>query len=357
MIEIDGSILEGGGQILRMSISLSSIIQKPIRIFNIRAKRKPPGLRMQHIVAIKSVATVVESDVTGLHIGSREVMFSPRKIRGGSFFFDIGTAGSTTLVLQALMPVAAYSPKQVEVEIRGGTNNQMAPPVEYFQRVFLPVLKNMNFTGTISLIRRGFYPKGGGLIKGQFFPAKALAPLNLTGNREVCKITGLSYSCNLPDHITHRMVKEAKNVLERADFKNVEIEIQSLQAHDKSCSLNQGCGIILFAELNNGIRVAADSLGEKGKPAEKVGSEAALNLISQLKTKAPVDMHLGDQLIVWTALADGISKIHVSKLTLHTLTSIRISEEILGAKIDVKGYLDQPAIITCKGVGLRNNYL
>ncbi len=357
MIEIDGSFLEGGGQIIRISVALSSITQKPIRIYNVRAKRKSPGLRMQHIVAIRSVAALVDAEVSGLTVGSTEITFIPRSIKGGSYFFDISTAGSTILVLQALMPTTAYSPVPVEVEIKGGTNNQMAPTVEYFQEVFLPVLRRMNFNGKISLIRRGFYPKGGGLIRGHFQPVKFLAPLNLIGKVETTKITGLSYSCRLPGHITQRMVREAVSVLYKSGFRDVDITVQSLQSETKLCSMDPGCGIILFAELDLGIKVAADSLGELGKPAEEVGRGAALMLVEQLKTGASLDPHLGDQLIVWAGLADGISQFRVGKFTLHALTSIEVSKKILDAKFKVEGELNKPAKITCEGIGLRNNYL
>ena len=357
MIQIDGSILEGGGQILRVAIALSSITQQPVSISNIRAKRNPPGMRRQHVVAIKSVAALTESEVRGLHVGSKEVTFIPGKIRGGSFSFKIGTAGSTTLVLQAFIPVTSYAPKKVSIEIHGGTNNQMAPPVEYFQTVFLPILRKMNYTGNISLLRRGFYPKGEGLVRGEFYPARSLIPLNLTEAADVSKITGLSFSCKLPNHIPDRMAAEASHVLNKTGFENVEVNIQNLQDGDVGCSVNPGCGLILFAELTNGIRISADSLGEIGKSAERVGQEAAQNLIEQLKTKAPVDMHLGDQLIIWAGLADGQSRFHVSKLTPHTLTAIDVFQRILNVKFKIEGTLGHSAIITVNGVGLRNNYL
>ena len=356
-IEIDGSILEGGGQILRTSTALSALTGKPLRIFNVRAKRSPPGLRMQHLTAIKAVASLVDAKVEGLKVGSKEVRFTPQTIKGGGFNFDVGTAGSVTLVLQALTPVAAYAPEKVFVEIKGGTNNQWAPPIEYMQHVFFPALKKMGFEGSVSLVRRGFYPKGGGIVRAYLNPVKSLKPLRLTGKPKVLRVWGLAYSCRLPDHITRRMAKSAENLLKNSGFEDVQIEIESLQAGHAKCSLDPGCGIILVAELEDGWRMGADSLGELGKPAEKVGEEAALSLLQQLKENAWVDFHLADQLIVWVSLADGVSSFYTGKLTLHTLTSIEVCKQILGSRFNVEGEKDKPATITCEGIGLKNKFL
>lgn len=356
-VKIDGSILEGGGQILRISTALSALTGKSLKIFNVRVKRSPPGLRMQHLTAIKAVATLVDAKVEGLKVGSREVRFIPKTIKGGSFSFDIGTAGSVTLVLQALTPVAAYAPEKVFVEIKGGTNNQWAPPIEYMQHIFFPTLKKMGFEGSVSLIRRGFYPRGGGIVRVYLNPVRSLKPLKLIGKPNVLRVWGLAYSCRLPDHVTRRMAKSARNLLEKSGFKDVQIDTESLQAGHAKCSLDPGCGIVLAAELEGGWRIGADSLGELGKPAEKVGEEAALSLLQQLKEEVWVDFYLADQLIVWVSLADGDSSFYTGRLTLHTLTSIEVCKQILGSKFTVKGEKDKPATIICEGVGLKNKFL
>jgi len=356
-IVIDGSILEGGGQILRVSTALSAVTGKSLKIFNIRAKRSPSGLRMQHITAIRAVATLVDGKVEGLNVGSKEILFKPTKIKSGKFRFDVGTAGSITLVLQALTPVTAYAPDEVFVEIKGGTNNQWAPPVEYFENIFLPVLKLMGFEGSISILRRGFYPKGGGIIRARFNPVAYLRPLNIDKVSNILRLWGLAYSCRLPNHIPERMAKTAKKILADAGYGDVDIKIDSIQKDNPRCSLDPGCGIILIAELEGDLRIGADSLGEIGKPAEKVAEEAALSLIQQLEAKASVDYHLADQLIVWISLAKGTSKFYTSKLTLHTLTSIEICKQILGSKFTVEGELNKPARIICEGIGWENKFL
>lgn len=356
IIEVPGDLLEGGGQILRMSIALSAVTCKPIKVFNIRAKRSEPGLKAQHLTAIKSMAQIVDAEVKGLRLGSMEIDFYPKGPRGGQYFFDIGTAGSTTLVLQSLMPAASFSPQPISAEVKGGTNNPMAPPIDYVQQVLLPMVSRMGYKGRITLLRRGFYPKGGGIVRLAAEPIKNLNPLNLTDLGKVLRISGISYSSRLPPHITERMARSAKDSLREAGYGDVDtyIEIECLQPSHARCAINPGCGITLYVETSTGAILGSDSLGEIGKPAEVVGREAAQSLIKQLDAKATVDKHLGDQLIVYMALAKGSSTIIVSELTMHALTCIELSRMIIGAQFEVKGRLGDKAFIKCVGVGLRN---
>jgi len=356
MIEIDGSFGEGGGQILRNAISFSAVIGNPVRVYNIRAKRAPPGLRPQHATAIKAVAKIVNANVKGLEVGSKEIFFYPGEKNSGNFFFDAGTAASTTLILQSLMPVMAFSNGKIEIELRGGTNNPLAPPVEYLKEVLLPILKRMGYKGDVELIKRGFYPKGQGIVKTFSIPVDYLKSIELVDYGKVEYIKGLSYSSLLPDHIAKRIAQSAKQLLENSGYKNIEIDLEILQKDDPKCSISPGCGIILYAYLSSNAIVASDSLGKLGKPAEKVGFEAANELIKQLNTRAPVDKHLGDQLIIWIGLAEGLSRIKVSELTLHTLTSIEICKKLIGANFKIDGKLGEPALITCKGIGLKNKF-
>lgn len=356
ILEIDGGALEGGGQVPRVSIALSAIIGQPVRIFNVRAKRSKPGLRLQHLAALKAVAELSEAEVKGLVKSSKEVDFYPKNPKGGRFRLEVGSAGSTTLVLQALMPVAAFAAKATEVEISGGTNNPMAPPIEYLQRVLLPTIARMGYRGSIELRRRGFYPRGMGYIKANINPVKELEPLQLTEVGEVKAIKGLSYSCRLPSHITERMAKTAERILRDAGYREVQIELEPLDRSDGKCSSDTGCGIVLFAETTESV-LGVSSLGKLGKTAEKVGREAAEDLIGQLRMKAAVDRHLGDQLIVYAALAKGRSVFKVSELTLHTLTCIYLSKKIVGASIEVMGEMGSPATIFAEGIGLKNRFL
>lgn len=351
-VEIDGSMGEGGGQILRNAVALSAVLLKPVRIYNIRAKRSKPGLRPQHLTGVKAVAALSSADVTGLEVGSMEITFRPRYLGGGKMFFDAGTAGSTTLMLQSLMPAMAFSGSPVEVELRGGTNNPMAPPIEYFTMVLLPTLSKMGCKFEVELVRRGFYPRGGGIVKARSTPVEYLKPVKILEAGDVKRIRGLSYSCRLPAHIVERMAKTAENVLRKRGY-DVVIERQALQAGDGACSLDPGCGIILVAETSSGALLGADNLGKLGVPAEKIAEEVAESLVRQIDSGAAVDKHLGDQLVIWASLADGLSEYRVSELTTHTVTSIDLCRFLSGARAEVVGKLGEPATVRIMGIGLR----
>lgn len=354
MIEIDGSILEGGGQLLRVSVALSAVTGTPIKVRNIRVKRSNPGLRAQHLKAVEAVARVVHARTEGVNIGSQEVEFIPGPLEAGDFEIDVGTAGSTSLILQALMPAMAFAKGPTSVVIKGGTNNPMAPPVDFLERCLFPTLHKMGLSTSLELVKRGFYPKGQGILKVRTQPLKRVSPVTLTEYGQVSKISGLAYSSRLPQHITDRMISAAATLLREAGYSNFYIDRETLQAGDPRCAVNPGCGLILIAELSSGGLISGDALGELGKPAEKVGGEAAGVLIEQLKRGMPVDKHLADQLAIWMGLAEGISEIEASELTLHTLTCIEVIQSIINAKFKVEGEQGKPAAITCQGIGFQN---
>jgi len=355
LIEVDGSMLEGGGQILRMTVALSAVTGVPVRIFNIRAKRENPGLRAQHMTAIRAAASLVDAEVKGLALGSMELTFRPRTIKGGNFRFDVGTAGSTTLVLQSLLPAAAFAPSRVSVEVVGGTDNPLAPPVDYVIHVLKPTVAKMGYNFEVNLLRRGFYPKGGGIVRASITPVPKLMPIRLEEQGEVKVVKGISYSSRLPDHIARRMADSASKLLRKAGLE-AEIELEALEPGHPKCALNPGCGIVLWAETTSGAVLGSDNLGEIGKPAEKVGEEAARKLLEEIESGATVDRHLADQLIVYMALAEGESVIKVNELTMHTLTCIELSKKLL-PQTSFEVVKGRPETIVCRGAGLRNKFL
>jgi len=355
MIEVDGSIMEGGGQLLRVSVALSAVTRTPIKVIHIRAKRQNPGLRAQHLNAVEAVARLVNAKTEGLNLGSREITFIPGPIEARNLEVDVGTAGSTSLILQAMMPAMAFAADFTSTTIKGGTNNPMAPPIEFLQTVLFPTLGKMGVSASLELIRRGFYPRGQGTVKMSMKPLTAVLPITLTEFGKVGRISGLAYSSRLPQHIVERMVSAAKSSLLKVGYGDLLISQEILQPNDPRCAANPGCGMILVAELSSGGIISGDALGALGKPAEKVGEEAAQALVEQLRTHAPVDRHLGDQLVIWMALARGTSVIRVSELTLHTMTCIRVVQNLVNAGFDVEGETGKSATITCQGIGFQKD--
>jgi RNA 3'-terminal phosphate cyclase (ATP) len=349
-VVVDGSFGEGGGQILRMAVSAAALLGRPLRVVNIRAKRNPPGLRPQHLVAVKGVADLTGGRVEGLRIGSTAIEFYPGPVRSGRFVIDAGTAGSTTLMLQSLLPVASFANGDVELELRGGTNNPMAPPVEYVTEVLLPVLRRMGVRAEVELVRRGFYPRGGGVVRARVRPVERLSPIEVVEGRPV-RVRVFAYSCKLPSHIVERMVRTASSMLRSRGFKDVVEETEVLQRDDPKCSPDPGTGILVLVELDNGLRMGFDALGEKGVPAEKVAERAVGEALRQLSTGAPVDSHLSDQLVIWAALADGRSRYRATELTSHAETAAYIAEKVIGASFEIEDLGDRGVLFTCDGIG------
>ena len=344
MIEVDGSTGEGGGQVLRVCLALSALTQKPVTIKNIRVNRKNPGLRSQHLTAIRAVAEVTAAKVGGLAVGSSKLVFSPGPIRGGSFHFDVKTAGSTTLVLQALLPVLAFADQPSSVSLIGGTNNPLAPQADYVINVLNPVLVSMGFKHRFRLIKRGYYPRGGGLINVLTEPVNELHPIDIVNMGTVQGIRGISHSRNLPTHVVERQANAAKRSCLRADFQTTSFVCDAGRG---TKSPSTGSGVVLWAETSTGGKLAGDSLGAPGKPAERVGEEAAAKVLSQLSVGAPIDTHLSDQLIIWLALAKGRSRIKTTALTLHAVTAIKITETLTGSQFKISGKVGGSGTIQC----------
>jgi len=351
-IEIRGDMLEGGGQIVRFSCALAAVAGRPVRVTNVRARRSPPGLRAQHLAALRALVEVTRGEAEGLYVGSREVYFRPGAPRAGSYRFDVGTAGSTTLVLQALLPALAYAPGRAALTLIGGTNNPLAPPVEYVEQVLLPALGEMGVVAAVRLRRRGFYPKGGGILEATVEPVAFVKPVEMTRFTEPKAVSSLAYSSRLPCHIVERMTRAADEALGRAGYVVRDARLECLQPGDELCALSPGCGVFLKAGVGGSLALGEEALGELGKPAERVGAEAADALLRQLAVRRPVERHLLDQLVPWIGLARGVSVLSAGELTLHAVTCIEVSRRILGATYRVEGLLGGPAVIECEGIGL-----
>jgi len=353
MIEIQGDILEGGGQIIRTSISLAALTGEHIHITKIRHKRPNPGLQPQHVTATKAIATLCDAQTEGLTQGSTELIFKPNGHKSGKFKFDVGTAGSIPLVLQALMPCIAFSPDYLELEITGGTDVKWSPPIDYIRLITLPTLCLMGYELNLTVNRRGHYPKGGGDVIVSTTPPRRLRNITLTKRDQLTSIEGVSHCVKLPSHVAQRQADAAKRILTRAGYNTHRVIVESYRsALDQH--IGPGSGITLVATHANPSLVGADALGERGKPAEQVGEEAAIRLIEELNPQASLDRHMGDMIIPYMAVANGHSEITVSQITMHTLTNIHIAEKILKVKFQVNGNVGQTGRISVDGLNLNS---
>jgi len=351
MIDIDGSYGEGGGQILRTSVSLSALTMKPVRITNIRAGRRNPGLRRQHMAGIELTGQLVDAYVKGLEVGSTEIEFVPRTRQSGEFSYDVGTAGSISLILQAVLPPAVLSPEPVSFRLRGGTDVAWSPPIDYIRNLFVNVLHQMGPRVEIVQHRRGHYPRGGGSVSCEIIPVKTIQPLNLVQFGELQYVNGISHCVKLPSHVADRQALSVESTLAEHDMETEHI-VRESYPKNKDSHLGPGSSIVIWAESRDGIRLGADKLGERGKRAELVGAESAQHLLSELSTEMAIDSHLSDMLVPYLAIATGRSRIGVTKITSHLKTNIWVVERILGLKMVLEGRIGSPGILTSEGIGL-----
>ncbi|NOR59281.1 MAG: RNA 3'-terminal phosphate cyclase [Methanosarcinales archaeon] len=353
MIRIDGSYGEGGGQIIRTAVALSAVTGTEVTISNIRSNRPKPGLKAQHMSAIRTAADMTCARISGLKSGSTELTFSPGDISGGHYNIDIGTAGSITLLLQCLIPVASAAQEPVSLDITGGTDVAWSPPIDYMAHVLLPVLASMGLECNIRLQRRGYYPRGGGRVTAIIHPS-ALQGVELDKEEETdtkkgetetemememgkdkgkeegnepCTVSGISHSSNLPPHVMQRQADAATAALEKAGYSS---SIDTWAANSPST----GSGITLWCGYSGG-----SALGKRGLPAEKVGKAAAGEIITELGSWAAVDVHLADQLIPYMGLA-GVGSFTVREVSGHTRTNIWVVEQFLGVKFRVERIRD-----------------
>jgi len=293
-LHIDGSYGEGGGQILRTAVAFSVLTKKPVEITNIRANRSNPGIKPQHYAAIKILGELCNAETSGLNIGSSSLTFSPGEIIGGEYNFDIGTAGSIMLVFQACILCSVKTKTPITIRVIGGTDVKWSPSWDYFKHVFLPLMKKMRLPVSAHLIRRGYYPKGGGEVALTIQPCKDVQPLHLDKKQEFTTVEGIINIANLPEHVSKRMKHAAMKTLLK---KNLETTLKI----EKATSLSTGTGMTVWTQTRSAI-LGATVLGERGLPAEKIGEKAATELIREIESGATLDTHAFDQILPYMAL-------------------------------------------------------
>lgn len=315
LVTIDGSFDEGGGQILRTSLALSVLTGRPFRIDRIRANRDKPGLRRQHLTGVHAAAALSGARVGGASVGSSTLYFAPADpARPGEYTFDIGTAGSTTLVLQAVLPALLTAPGPTTLYLAGGTHNPGGPPLDFLERTFLPLVRRMGPGITVEFGRPGFAPAGGGRWTVQIEPVKALAPLHLPERGEVRRKMGRAQVAGLPRHIAERELAEVAAV---TGWPKRDLRVEELPAE-------WGPGNVVLLEVEGEhLTEVFSSVGQRGKPAEAVARDAAEQAVRYLDANVPVGDCLADQLLLPLAIAGGGSYVTLP-LTRHSETNIEV---------------------------------
>jgi RNA 3'-terminal phosphate cyclase (ATP) len=338
MLEIDGSFGEGGGQVLRTSLSLSCLLIKPFRIFNIRKKRKKSGLMPQHLMAIRSLKLISNAKVKGDSEGSTELLFEPGEITAGDYFFDIGTAGSTSLLLQAILPPLIFANNRSSLTLKGGTHVPFSPPFHYISKVFIPVLKKSGMTAEATIESYGFYPKGGGKVHFEIRPADKIEAVHNLERGQLKKVYGFSGVGNLPSSIAERQKNAALTIL---ISQGIHAEIETISVS----TLSQGTFIFLVAETENCL-AGFSCLGERGKKAELVGEEAAKEFLDYYSKSACLDRHLADQIVLYLAISKGESSFTTAEISGHLLTNLWVIEKFLGVRYTIEGEMGNPGKVT-----------
>ena len=331
MIEIPGGYGSGSGTIVRLSTAFSAITGKPVKITEIRAKRPNPGLRHQHLEAVRALGKICSAKLKGDRVGSEELEFIPKKIKGGNIDVNIETAGSIGLLGYASLIPAVLGKSKTVLRVKGGSVASLwSPPVPYLQNVTLPALSKMGIRAEFKINRHGFYPVGGADVELSVNPAKEIKPINLTDPGEVVKINGLSIaSTSLRNNkVAERQIKGFQRVIRKKN----DVYIKPLYV-DSRCP---GSVIVLWAETSTGCILAGDHVGEKGKPAELIGRNAAFKLKEEMEYGSAMGEHLSDQLIPFMALAKGRSEILVPSVSDHVETNIWLCKKFLGSKFHTK---------------------
>ncbi|PLK50527.1 RNA 3'-terminal phosphate cyclase [Uliginosibacterium sp. TH139] len=327
MIELDGSQGEGGGQILRTALTLSMITGTPFRIERIRAKRSKPGLLRQHLTAVKAAAEICGAQVEGAEAGSLSLSFVPGRIRGGDYRYAIGTAGSCTLVLQTVLPALWFADAPSTVTLSGGTHNSAAPPADFLQRAWLPLMLRMGVQMELELLRHGFYPAGGGELQARVQPLKALQPLHLSERGELLQARATAIVAGVPGDVAKRELDTLNEALAGA-LGEVAGEIRGL-------SSREGPGNALLLELQYaGATELFTAFGEKGLPAQTVACRLAQEVVAFHRSNSAVGEHLADQLLLPIALA-GAGSFCTSTLSSHLQTNIEVIQKFLPVEFSI----------------------
>lgn len=345
MVEIDGSQYSGSGTIVRQAVVFSALTGQPVHIVNARARRPKPGLRPQHLRVVEAIRELVNGSVEGLSLGSRELTFRPGPIKGGRHYcWDIGSAGSTTNLALAILPVLAFGSDPVSVELRGGLFQDYAPSFYHLQYVLLPLLHRMGLEAEVDMGRPGYVPRGDGVLYLNVKPVRT--GLNSVVQEQagsVERLWGIALASHLEERrVSHRMAEAAEQVFASAGYQ-ARIEVK----YD-STALQPGAVFAAFVDLAGDVRLGADRAGAPRRRAETIGRHVARQLLDDLKTEATLDRYAADQVIPFAVLAAGESRFRIPAVTDHIVTNGWLAETFWGVQVTVK-----ERRLTIPGIGFR----
>ncbi len=332
MIQVDGSAHSGSGTLLRYAVALATLLGKPLHMTRIRAKREKPGLRPQHLQAVRACCSLSDGEVEGAEVGSTEIFFQPGDtLRTGDFRWDIGTAGSTTMLAFTLIPLALFASRPCSFSMVGGLFQDSAPSAFHLQMVLLPILKRMGAEIRMEVLQPGYPPKGEGRLRVEVKPLRGgLKPLRMTEQGTLKGIRGISLASHLEnERVSERMADQCRSLLEKRGYRT-HIEVLNDQT-----ALQKGAALLLWAETETGCLLGSDQAGKPGRRSEKIAHSVVTSLFEDLDTKATTDRHLADQLILFAALAGGTSEYVIPRMTEHVESNLWLVEKILGVKSEL----------------------
>lgn len=335
MLLIDGARYSGSGTIVRQAVAFSALTGQSIHLVNARVKRRDPGLRRQHCRVVEAIGELVQGQARGVFEGSHEFSFTPGSIEEKQeYCWDIGSAGSTTMLALAVLPVLAFRPTATLVKIRGGLFQDFAPSAFHLQHVIVPLLHRMGLEVILHMNRPGYVPSGKGSLSLKISPLKqGLQPMILEQQGLVEKIWGIALASHLAERqVSQRMAESARRQLARAGY-DADISIMEDTSAEQS-----GAAFALFADCAPGVRIGADCAGALGRRSEDIGRSAAKHLLADCQTGATLDRFAADQILPFAALAGGASHFRIPQMTDHLQSSAWLVREFFGAETEMDGH-------------------
>ncbi|MDH5564886.1 MAG: RNA 3'-terminal phosphate cyclase [Nitrospirota bacterium] len=333
MLTIDGSSYSGSGAIVRQAVAFSALTGIPIHLVRARAKRSKPGLRRQHVRVVEAIRELINGKTEGACEGSQEIHFEPGpSVKQEAYRWDIGSAGSTTMLALGVLPVLAFKATPTVIEIHGGLFQDFAPSVFHLQHVILPLLNKMGLKSTLTMERPGYVPTGNGSLSLRVQPVcKTLRPLRLDSQGPVQRIWGIALASHLAERrVSHRMADTVTQRLSQAGYES------DIERMEDSTAQQAGAALAVFADCSGEVRLGADRAGAPRRRSEAIGHHVANHLLSDLSTGATVDRFAADQIIPFAALAKGESRFIIPQVTEHVQTSAWLANLFVGAKVHIE---------------------